>query len=31
MSMRRMLPWLLIAIPLLYYFALLAGAATYPG
>ncbi len=29
--MRRMLPWLLIAIPLLYYFALLVGAATYPG
>jgi len=26
-----MLPWLLIAIPLLYYFALLVGAATYPG
>lgn len=26
-----MLPWLLIAIPVLYYFALLVGAATYPG
>jgi hypothetical protein len=29
--MRKLLPWLLIAIPVLYYFALLAGAATYPG
>ena len=29
--MRKALPWLLIAIPVLYYFALFAGAATYPG
>lgn len=29
--MRKALPWLLIAVPLFYYFALLAGAATYPG
>lgn len=29
--MRKLLPWTLIAIPLLYYFALLAGAASYPG
>lgn len=25
------MPWALIAIPLLYYFGLIAGAATYPG
>ena len=29
--MRKLLPWALIAIPLLYYFALVAGAASYPG
>ena len=29
--MRKLLPWALVAIPLLYYFALLAGAASYPG
>jgi hypothetical membrane protein len=29
--MRKLLPAALIAIPVLYYFALLAGAATYPG
>ena len=29
--MRRLLPAALIAIPALYYFALFAGAATYPG
>ena len=29
--MRKLLPWLLIVVPVLYYFALLAGAATYPG
>ena len=29
--MRKLLPWALVAIPLIYYFALLAGAATYPG
>ena len=29
--MRKLLPLALIAIPALYYFALIAGAATYPG
>ena len=29
--MRKAFSWLLILIPLLYYFALFAGAATYPG
>ena len=29
--MQRLLPWALIAIPVLYYFGLFAGAATYPG
>jgi heme/copper-type cytochrome/quinol oxidase subunit 4 len=29
--MQRLLPWALIAIPVLYYFALIVGAATYPG
>jgi len=29
--MRKLLPLALVAIPLLYYFALLVGAATYPG
>ena len=29
--MRKLLPLTLIAIPLLYYFALVVGAATYPG
>ena len=29
--MRKVLPLALIAIPVLYYFALLVGAATYPG
>lgn len=29
--MRKLLPPVLIAIPVLYYFALFAGAATYPG
>jgi hypothetical membrane protein len=29
--MRKLLPLTLIAIPLLYYFALIVGAATYPG
>ena len=29
--MRKSLPWLLIAIPLLYFFALIVGAALYPG
>ena len=29
--MRKLLPWALIGVPVLYYFALLAGAATYPG
>lgn len=29
--MRHTLSWALIAVPLLYYFALFAGAATYPG
>lgn len=29
--MGKLLPWALIAIPVLYYFALLAGAVSYPG
>lgn len=29
--MRRLQLWALVAIPLLYYFALIVGAATYPG
>lgn len=29
--MRKLLPMALIAIPVLYYFALIVGAATYPG
>lgn len=29
--MGKLLPWALIGIPVLYYFALFAGAATYPG
>ena len=29
--MRKLAPWALIAIPVLYYFALIVGAATYPG
>ena len=29
--MRKTLPLALVAIPILYYFALIAGAATYPG
>lgn len=30
-TMRKLLPWALIAIPLLYYFGLVAGAASYSG
>jgi hypothetical membrane protein len=30
-TIRKLLPWLLIGVPVLYYFALLVAAATYPG